>query len=84
MTDVQIVRKLQKLVIAYQNAEAYVEVEIRIGTGFRRMKQIDRDYRKFCDMLDLYNRLSLPYHINDIFKYVLLLDDIMNGTIFDM
>jgi hypothetical protein len=79
MADVKILAKLQGFLVAY----ASVQEGVRINTGDERRMRIDYTYQVFCDTHDLYNRVGMPYHIWDVFKYTILLDEIMTGVLFD-
>lgn len=78
MTERQIIHALQKLLMAYQRAGGAVA-----GRPAKvRRKRIELAYIRLCDRFSLCARIGMPYHIDEVFRYVLLVDEIMNGTLF--
>lgn len=80
MTDMQIIMRLQKIIAAYEKAQKIDGV----GTYFNRMEQIQASYERLCIKCALYERLGMPYRLCELFQYVLLLDEILTGVLFDL
>lgn len=79
MTDARIVKKLQKFLWDYE----HVEEGARWCTFDNRCLRINRKYQEFCDKYNLRQRVWLPFHIWDIYKYTLLLDEIKTGVLLE-
>lgn len=47
-----------------------------------RMELLEAEYQRICARFRLYDRFGLPHYLDDLRKHALLVDEIVNGTLF--
>ena len=87
MSNKQILYKLQIVLRSYAQAQEkekmYSPLDKNITACWYQMGKMGNRYQIICEQYNLYDRFGMPFHIEDVFCHILLLDEILNGTLFD-
>ena len=72
--------EIKRMISDGQNFGRYLDPASRCTSS--KMEDLDGEYQRICARFHLYERFGLPHFLDDLRRHVLLVDEIINGTLF--